>query len=307
MPEPVQPVPSYTWWGDLPPHLVTRTQLAELDLPRQPGGPVRARITATGPHGRKGTFDLFDLGESVPTPATGAQLAAAAARRTTGTRACEQCGARPETPCTQIDGWLLCGACAHVHHLRARQQQAAEQARAAAEQAARLHADERLAVLAVTYTHRPTPGTGPVRPAGRRPHHRPRPRRHHPLRPHAAPDRPPHPRRARRHRRTRPGPRRPRRHPRHPHRGALDDDLGPLHSALRRLRVDHPRLLPDGFQRVHRLAMLVTLWRGDLDPTTGRHRAPTPPGTADRLLHLLRRAATAEPVPHLGETPRPAC
>ncbi|MEV7776530.1 hypothetical protein [Kitasatospora sp. NPDC086791] len=197
MPEAVKPVPSYTWWGALPVHLVTKTQLADLDLPRQPGGPVRAHITAKGPSGRKDTFALFDVRESVPTSATAAQLAAAAARRTTGARTCEQCGARPEIPCAKVDGWLLCRTCAHIHHLRQAQKQASDQAATVREQAARLHGDEHLAVLAATYTHRPA------------------------------------------------------------------------------------------------------------DPATGHHRIPTPPGTADRLLYLLRQVATAEQVQHLGEPPRP--
>ncbi|MQS16168.1 hypothetical protein F7Q99_29050 [Streptomyces kaniharaensis] len=34
MPESVKPVPSYAWWGDVPDHLRTTTQLAALDLPR---------------------------------------------------------------------------------------------------------------------------------------------------------------------------------------------------------------------------------------------------------------------------------
>ncbi|MCP2314296.1 hypothetical protein [Kitasatospora paracochleata] len=46
--------------------------------------------------------------------------------------------------------------------------------------------------------------------------------------------------------------------------------------------------------------MTVMLWRADLDPATGHHRIPTPPGTADRL--RLRRIVTARPVQYLGET-----
>ncbi|MFF2148935.1 hypothetical protein [Kitasatospora sp. NPDC058190] len=181
-----------------------------------------------------------------------------------------------------------------------------DQAAAMREQAADLHDDERLAVLAVTYTHRPAdPGTGNPRPSA--------------AARITALDRDAATLYDRTLRLT--GPRTP---------GApadavepapaladladlladrtvllWDDELKPLHDALRRLKVEHRRILPDGYQRVHHLKMTVTRWRADLDPLTGHHRIPTPPGIADRLLYMLRQVATAEPVHHLGEPPRP--
>ncbi|MCC9311109.1 hypothetical protein LN042_29280 [Kitasatospora sp. RB6PN24] len=301
-----KPVPSYTGWGDLPAHLVTKTQLADLDLPRRPGGPVRARITAKGPSGRRGTFDLYDIRESVPSSATTSQLAAAAARRTPGTRVCEQCGAHPETPCAQVDGRLLCRTCAHIHQLRRAQKQATAQATQARERAARLLADQRLAVLAVTYTHRPAdPATGKARPpvaahitaldrTGATLYDRTL-RLTGPRTPGAPADA------------VAPGPAIADLGDRLATRTVLlwDDELTPLHDALRRLKVQHEPILPTDHQRVQHLNTTVTRWRADVDPATGHHRIPTPPGTANRLLYLLNQVATAEPVHHLGEL-RPA-
>ncbi|MGK4585979.1 hypothetical protein [Kitasatospora sp. HPMI-4] len=79
--------------------------------PRRHSLPAPRQAQAEKAH-RKDTFALFDIHESVPTSATAAQLAAAAARRTTGTRTCEQCGVRPETSYSQVDGWLRCRICA---------------------------------------------------------------------------------------------------------------------------------------------------------------------------------------------------
>ncbi|MFJ2864142.1 hypothetical protein [Kitasatospora sp. NPDC087314] len=76
-----------------------RQALGDLDLSRQPAGPVRATIDIRDPAGRKATYDLYDVRESIPSPATAAQLDAAAARRTIS-RTCEDCGAHPDAPCT---------------------------------------------------------------------------------------------------------------------------------------------------------------------------------------------------------------
>ncbi|MET9403923.1 hypothetical protein [Kitasatospora sp. NPDC002965] len=281
-------LPVYTWWGEVPAHLATRTRLAELDLPRQPAGPARATIDTRNALGKKATFDLYDVRESIPTQASAAQLAAAAARRTTNTRTCEDCGAHPETPCTPAaDGRALCGTCAHITRLRTRQAEARAAAQDIAETADRLLSDEHLAVLHVDYTPGEPTATGNPRP------------------PAAARltvlDRTGTTLYDRTVRLT--GPRTP---------GAPDHaidpapaladltnllaertvllwtpgDLDPLHDALRRLKLT-TALLPEG--RVNSLRPAATQWRADLDPRTGEPRRPTPPGTADRLLLLLRK------------------
>ncbi|GAA2156914.1 hypothetical protein GCM10009760_58430 [Kitasatospora kazusensis] len=289
MPESVKPVPSYTWWGEVPDHLRTATQLAALDLPRQAAGPVRATIETRNPGtGRKEDFDLYDVRESVPTAATAAQLLAAGARRTTTSRTCEDCGAHPETPCTPAaDGRALCGTCAHITRLRTRQAEARAAAQDVADTADRLLADEHLAVLQIDYIPgEPTAAGTPRPPAAAR---------------LTVLDRTGTALYDRTVRLT--GPRTP---------GAPDHaidpapaladltnllaertvvlwtlgDLDPLYDALRRLKLD-TALLPEG--RVNSLRPAATQWRADLDPRTGELRRPTPPGTADRLLLLLRK------------------
>ncbi|MFF4763469.1 hypothetical protein [Streptomyces sp. NPDC001292] len=94
----------------------------------------------------------------MPISASAARLAAAAARRTTGTRVGEQCGARPQLPCTQVESWPLCQACAHIELLRAAQCQAGEAPHP--QMAARLLDEGRLAVLHVTYTDRGSTDSG---------------------------------------------------------------------------------------------------------------------------------------------------
>lgn len=56
----------------------------------RPGGPVRVRVRDFNWRGRLETFDLYTVAESVPTAATGRQLAAAAQRRAVG-RVCAAC------------------------------------------------------------------------------------------------------------------------------------------------------------------------------------------------------------------------
>ncbi|MFD0409941.1 hypothetical protein [Kitasatospora sp. NPDC127116] len=284
------PVPRYTWWGNLPSHLRTTTQLAALDLPRQPAGPVRATIAARNPGtGKKGEWDLYDVRESAPTAATGPQLAAAAARRTTS-RACTECGARPESPCVSADNRRLCDACAHVQRLRERQEKLDQKAREAAEEAARLLADERLIVLHLDYTPGEHTAAGTPRPSAAV---------------HiTAIDTNDTTLYDRTVRLT--GPRTPGA-PAHAVdptgtvetlAGLLADrtvvlwehsDLGPLHDALRRLKVTATPVVES--RNVRTVCYAASAWRADLDPVTGHLRTPTSPGRADRLLYLLRRMA----------------
>ncbi|MBV6703456.1 hypothetical protein [Kitasatospora aureofaciens] len=79
-----------------------------------------------------------------------------------------------------------------------------------------------------------------------------------------------------------------------------ESDLTPLHDALRHLKLNVGPLLPAGHGRVRHLRHAAAQWRADLDPTTGELRFPTPPGTADRLLYLLRRMAKLDSVGDLG-------
>ena len=128
----------YDSWGQVPEHLRTKTQLADLDLPRVPGGEPVAYVHDRGPHGRKRDYDLYDLHTSLPSPATGAQLQAARERQT-GARRCERCGARPDQlptphrPDEDEPVMLLCYPCLHIARLREAQQRVAADRRTACE------------------------------------------------------------------------------------------------------------------------------------------------------------------------------
>jgi len=147
----------YPGWRTVPAGLYSKTQLADLDLPRVPGGPQRAWVETSNWRGKKDHFELYRLSESVPSPATAAQLQAARARSFgsdhTGGRVCGECGARPDRPVPELgavtgsahlpDGDAeptrrLCLACARVVRLRAAVAAAARTRTEAARWAARV-------------------------------------------------------------------------------------------------------------------------------------------------------------------------
>lgn len=118
----------YDGWHQVPENLRTKTQLADLDLPRIPGGEPVACVHDRGPHGRKRDFDLYDLAASLPSPATAGQLQAARDRAEADVRRCAECGARPDQRPTVSPGadeadpaMPLCHACLHIARLRAAQ------------------------------------------------------------------------------------------------------------------------------------------------------------------------------------------
>lgn len=157
----------YDGWHTVPEHLRTKTQLADLDLPRIPGGEPVGYVYDRGPHGRKGTFELYDLAASVPSLATGVQLDIARARQGRDVRRCEKCGARPEqrpTPHRSSEGeevMLLCHACLHIARLRAAQHRAASDRAAACRDAAYWLAADTAALIHLA------PITPPPAPDGR--------------------------------------------------------------------------------------------------------------------------------------------
>ncbi|MFJ8855653.1 hypothetical protein [Streptomyces sp. NPDC102437] len=287
-----QEVQHYSYWGEVPTGTyMTKSQLQRLTLPRQPGGPVRARVEGRDGAGRRGVFDLYLVTESEPTSATTAQLAAAAARRTTADRVCGECGARPDQPCTPWGdtGRALCRTCAHIERLRTAQRQAADSRAHVQRQAAEL-LDQDLAVLHVTYTDRGTTPSGRRRPPSAahitalaptgktlldtRP-------RLVPPRSKGIPDDVVNPDRAAEEIRT-----------------ALDGKtvvvwsgslLTDLSTALRDLKIPWP--VPSGYGRRHDLYQMTLAWRGDIDPKTGNPRVPVAPDRADRMLYLLHEMA----------------
>ncbi|MEV5205164.1 hypothetical protein [Streptomyces sp. NPDC053720] len=287
-----QDVHCYSYWGEVPTGTyMTKSQLQRLTLPRQPGGPVRATVEGRDGAGRRGTFDLYLVTESEPTSATTAQLAAAAARRTTADRACGECGARPDQPCTPWGdtGRPLCQTCAHIERLRTAQREAAKRRAHVQREAAELLGQD-LAVLHVTYTDRGTTDSGRRRPPSAAhitaltPTGEPlldtRPRLV-PPRSKGIPDDVVDPDRAAEEIRT-----------------ALDgktvvvwsgDVLAGLSTALRDLKIPWP--VPTGYGRRYDLFQMTLAWRGDIDPKTGTPRPPVAPGRADRMLYLLREMA----------------
>lgn len=131
-------VPVYEGWWRVPSGLFSKTQLADLDLPRLPDGPVRAYADVANWRGKKEFVELYALHESVPSPATANQLQAARGRVLgsdyVDRRVCEQCGARPDRPVPELGHVSgsdhlpageasgtrhLCLACARVVRLRA--------------------------------------------------------------------------------------------------------------------------------------------------------------------------------------------
>ncbi|MFI6161710.1 hypothetical protein ACIA59_17405 [Micromonospora haikouensis] len=130
-------LPIYEGWRAVPAGLFTVTQLADLDLPRVPGGPARAWVKTSNWRGKSDHFELYALAESVPSPATAAQLQAARARSFGSDhngRVCGECGARPDRPVPELGhvtgtdhlpageadrARRLCLACARAVRLRA--------------------------------------------------------------------------------------------------------------------------------------------------------------------------------------------
>lgn len=301
----------YDAWWQVPEHLRTRTQLADLDLPRIPGGPAVASIETRNAIGRKDCFELYDLRASQPSPASAAALQAAAARRTRAVYRCEDCGAHPSSPAhpyrpaPQEPVRHLCRACLHVARLREFQALLAERRAEFAEAARQIVATNTAAILHTTVL---TPAPGP---SGRK-------------KPAVAwavtallPDGTTLVQLAARLRRSR--------DPLVPV-GALDlpDALTRLREVLagRELVVWHrgldlepiaAALLPQAataselacYQQHRRnitdLHWAAGWWHGEVDPDTRQLRAPEHPGRADRMALLLRRIA-ADPAAATGAT-----
>ncbi|OPC84159.1 hypothetical protein B4N89_27425 [Embleya scabrispora] len=115
-------VPHYEKWSTVPRYLLTRTQHAELDLPRTPSGRVAARVTGKDFKGKRATFDLFDVRESTPTRTGVARLLASDPALYT----CGHCGAHDERPTNArlYGSPLLCSTCFDADRIAVAQQRA---------------------------------------------------------------------------------------------------------------------------------------------------------------------------------------
>ena len=293
----------YTWWTQVPDRLRTKTQLADLDLPRVPGTRPVDAIHTRGPHGRKDTYDLYDATASLPSPASAKHLEAARAHQDPAVRRCAECGAHPDYPPTShkdtVSGqrMLLCRACLHIARLREAQQHCAASRETIAAQAAGWLAEDRAAVAHVTVITPPPGESGRTRrpvallvdaatPSGARLVRTTirLPRSRSPLVPDGAiPD-------------TEAVP-------------ALREQLAgrdvvewtagsldPIEDAI---------TAPADADRRPELIVLepkVTVWRGEYDPHTRHLPTPLDPGRADLMALLIRRmAADHKPAPWDGE------
>ncbi|WP_069874448.1 hypothetical protein [Streptomyces malaysiensis] len=302
----VKPPASYRWWGEVPWALVSKSQLGRADLPREPGGPVRGWVTGRDFRGREMDIELYAVAESVPTKASGGQLAAADRRRTTTVRVCSDCGANCQQPLAERRGRYLCAMCAKLARIVDFQIELRERRAELAAWAQEVLADPALAVVWVEVMEaEPTP-SGRRRP--------PLAARVQAVDGHgrllvdalvrlAGP-------------RTKGAPAEavPPEEGAEALQGALEgrrritwtaDALKAVTDRLTAL--GHPvRLGPagphgpveTGVWSPHRRAWpgqvcdRLAQWRGELDPATGELRAPWLPGTADRLLLCLQRIAS---------------
>ena len=120
----------YEGWWEVPDGLLLASQLAAMDLPRIPGGPVAGIVQAENWHayGRDDNFRLYRLAGSIPSSSSAAQLQAADAKRNKDrVYRCEECGAFSEQalPRYPVDDQLLkdieprylCRCCRHITRL----------------------------------------------------------------------------------------------------------------------------------------------------------------------------------------------
>ncbi|MEU4235526.1 hypothetical protein AB0F17_65645 [Nonomuraea sp. NPDC026600] len=301
-PEPVY----YQRWGEVPWNLASRSQLAGADLPREPSGPVVAKVAGTDWRDDEVWIDLYRVADCPPTRATAGQLAAADRRRTATVRECADCGAQCQQGLAMRDQRPRCLACSHIARLVEKQLRLRERRTVLTQWARDLLDDAATAVLWVDLHE------APRTPAGRR-----RP----PLAARvqavdhtggrlldvlvrlAGPRTPGAPNEAM-----------PATEGAQALQAALDGrhlvgwesrPLGPVTERLAELGAPvrltapaGPPQLRDGWPSTVRER--VAQWRGELEPATGKLRDPWPPGTADRLWLLLRRIADTADVGRPG-------
>jgi hypothetical protein len=284
-------LPHYDSWRAVPPGVyLTKTQLAELDLPRRPG-PQAATVDGYDYRDKKAVLALYRIDQSTPSPATPKALAAARAR-TNGPdpHSCTDCGAHPDLAVTvYTDDQRLCRTCAHIRALRAQQDVIAQQRANTAARAADLLAGQLAVVHCELVDRGTTPSGAPRSPAavrvavvdqagaqladttvrlvGQR-------AKGVPVGAIPADD-----------------------------AGQMfatafadrrlvtwaDTGFGDLIRALR--EAGWTEAIPSGYGRHHDLRAMTLTWRGDIDPMTRGHRLPVPPGRADRMLWLLQQIA----------------
>ncbi|OPC76641.1 hypothetical protein B4N89_44935 [Embleya scabrispora] len=140
--DPETRVPTYDTWDDVPdPRWMTRTQHADLDMPRKPSPRVVARVWGSDFRGGDTLLDLHDATHSTPTTTGAARLLAADVDRT---HTCDTCGAHSERVLAvhpRHGRRRLCPACAKVATIRTAQREAVTRRAAESAWARRVVAD----------------------------------------------------------------------------------------------------------------------------------------------------------------------
>lgn len=155
---------SYSHWGAVPWALASKSILAKAALPREPGGPVRGWVAGTDWRDKKTEIALYAVAESVPTNATANQLAAAR-RRSTAVRVCDDCGARTQQPLSlSSDGAHRCVMCQRIARIRRLQAELRAERGALALWAQQLLAAPLTAVVWVEVLEAPLTAAGNRRP-----------------------------------------------------------------------------------------------------------------------------------------------
>ncbi|MFE5811711.1 hypothetical protein [Streptomyces sp. NPDC056491] len=159
----VEPV-WYGSWSEVPWMMASKTQMAKADLPREPVGPVRGYVPGRDFRDKEISIPLYSVAESVPTKASGGQLASADGRRTTTVRVCTDCGANCQQPLQPREGRHLCAMCWRIAKLVDFQIRLGERRAVLADWARERLADEALAVVWVEMQNGGRTDSGRVRP-----------------------------------------------------------------------------------------------------------------------------------------------
>lgn len=158
---------SYAGWWEVPAHLMSATNLGELEFPRVAEGEPVAWVDADDWRGKKDSVALFDVNLCPPSKASAGQLVAAG-RKSSKQRVCEDCGARCQRPLprhSEADQRRMCPACRQIARLRERQAEVAELREQHREWAAKLLAGESGVAVQVDLVVPPPTDSGRKRPA----------------------------------------------------------------------------------------------------------------------------------------------
>jgi len=165
-PVPAPAVPEYRHWDDIPrPTLLTKTQHAELDMPRVPASRVAARVWGKDFRGKDDVLiDLYDAHASMPTATGPERLLAAAVDRTHTCGVCRAHSERALWRYPEHGNRRLCSGCASVASTLAAQNEAIVERARQVEWAREVTADPTTAWVHFRYARRTRTPAGKLRP-----------------------------------------------------------------------------------------------------------------------------------------------